>query len=108
MPLLFYKYGAKIRAMSKFSPTGKPAPAPAAASATVPSSNDQAPSSDNVLVVEGAHKAQHEVEKVPQPDADSALEPEYGPEAGRKEYLQQQMHEAEDELKRRSEGHKIV
>lgn len=85
MPFLFYRYGEKIRSYSKFSPTATApkAPTPAAGSAEPP-----APV----------------VEKVPQPSIDTALEPEYGPEAGMPE---QEARERREELER-TKGDNIV
>nr|AOR51665.1 MFS multidrug resistance transporter [Phaffia rhodozyma] len=83
MPFLFYRYGAKIRARSKFSPNMPPAP-PAPVAATASTSTENA-------------------SKVAQPDSDSALEPEYAADAGLEEEQARQA-----ELAKRKAGDQIV
>lgn len=93
MPFLFYKYGPALRAKSRFAPT-----APTAPSAAPPAEEEkkitvvEAPADDNENALENTHSRHshvsrhshrhHQHIKYPQPSPDSALEPEWGPNAG--------------------------
>jgi hypothetical protein len=92
MPFLFYKYGPTIRAKSRFAPT-----APSASPATPPTEEEkkvavvEVPADESQNALENTHSRhshvsrhshRHQHIKYPQPSPDSALEPEWGPNAG--------------------------
>lgn len=92
MPFFFYKYGPSLRAKSRFAPT-LPATPP-----TAPAAEEEkkiavveVPANDDSNALETAysrhshisrHSHHHPHAKYPQPSPDSALEPEWGPDAG--------------------------
>ncbi|KAJ9093729.1 hypothetical protein QFC21_006325 [Naganishia friedmannii] len=95
MPFIFYKYGPAIRKNSRFAPevsVAKPAAStdteekqdvdekqPQVVEAMEPVT---AVASRHSLVSRISHRHAHPHAKIPQPTPDSALEPEWGPDAG--------------------------
>lgn len=95
MPFIFYKYGPAIRKKSRYAPD-VPAAKPVAPADTEekrdvieekqPQVAEMEPvtavASRHSIVSRISHRHAHPHAKIPQPSPDSALEPEWGPDAG--------------------------
>ena len=114
MPFAFYFYGAKIRARSKFAPnyplatppTASPA-AGATATANTTETTETIAELNRISSIQS--RRQHATIKVPQPNVDDALEPEYAYNAGEEETTVNALKKVEAGIEEEdTTGHKAV